>query len=285
MTLPEPDAQLAAVVQQSRAVAAAVALAILWTVESVAPMYAGRRRRWSHGAANLALAALNGGVAYLFAFAVLDVTEWSRANHVGLLHRRELPLWLHGLLAMILFDGWQYWWHRLNHRVRFLWRFHAVHHADAEMDVTSGVRFHTVEIVLSFVARLVVLPLIGITVPELLLYEALALPIILFHHSNLAIPGRVDGILRPFIVTPWMHYVHHSRWQPETDSNYASLLSVWDRIFGSFRLRERPHEIALGLDGWPEAQWRTLPGLLAAPFRRASASPPPAPSSAMSRDV
>lgn len=262
------DAHLAAVIAQSRAGIAAFALAVLWTVESVAPMFPGRRRRWSHGFANLALAAVNGVVAYLFAAAVLDVTEWSRTSQVGLLHRRALPGWLHGLLAMLLFDAWQYWWHRLNHRVGFLWRFHAVHHADAELDVTSGVRFHTVEIALSFGARLVVLPLIGMTVVELLLYEAIALPIILFHHGNLAVPGPVDAALRPFIVTPWMHYVHHSRLQPETDSNYASLLSVWDRLFGSFRLRARPDEIALGLDGWAEHDWRTVPGMLAAPFLR-----------------
>jgi sterol desaturase/sphingolipid hydroxylase (fatty acid hydroxylase superfamily) len=268
------DAPLAAVVAQSRAGIAALALAVLWTVESVAPMFAGRRRRWSHGFANLALAALNGGVAYLFANAVLDVTEWSRTSHVGLLHRRELPVWVHGVLALLLFDAWQYGWHRLNHRVRFLWRFHAVHHADGELDVTSGVRFHTVEIVLSFAARLVVLPLIGMTGVELLLYEAIALPIIFFHHSNVAIPGRVDAVLRLFIVTPWMHYVHHSRLQPETDSNYASLLSIWDRLFGSFRLRARPHEIALGLDGWSEPDWRTVPGMLAAPFLRRRRGPP-----------
>jgi sterol desaturase/sphingolipid hydroxylase (fatty acid hydroxylase superfamily) len=172
------------------------------------------------------------------------------------------------VLAILLFDCWQYWWHRINHRVPFLWRFHAVHHADAAMDATSGVRFHTLEIALSFAVRLLVLPLIGVTVPQLLLYEAMTLPIILFHHSNIRLPYRVDLALRWLIVTPWMHWVHHSRWQPETDSNYSSFLSVWDRIFGSFRLRERPQEIVQGLDGWEEREWRSLPGMLLAPFRR-----------------
>jgi sterol desaturase/sphingolipid hydroxylase (fatty acid hydroxylase superfamily) len=115
----------------------------------------------------------------------------------------------------------------------------------------------------------VVLPLIGVTVPQLLAYETLSLPVILFHHSNLRIPNQADRCLRWLIVTPWMHYVHHSRWQPETDSNYTSFLSVWDRLFGSFRLRDQPAEISLGLDHYQEHEWRRLPGMLTAPFKKA----------------
>src|SRR6185503_20122131 len=199
----------------------------------------------------------------------LGVTEWARAHSVGLLNLAPLPGWLHWLGAILLFDFWQYWWHRFNHRVPFLWRFHAVQHSDAEMDASSGVRFHTGEMVLSFLARLVVLPMIGVTLPELLLYETISLPVILFHHSNLGLSEQADRCLRWLIVTPRMHYVHHSRWQPETDSNYTSLLSVWDRLFGSFQLRDRPAEISLGLDHYEEREWRRLPGLLAAPFRKA----------------
>jgi sterol desaturase/sphingolipid hydroxylase (fatty acid hydroxylase superfamily) len=252
---------------QSRYIIVAVTLAVLWAVESVAPMFTGRQRRLSHIATNLALAGLNALIGLGFAFAILGVTEWARAHSFGLLNLVPLPGWLHWLGAIVLFDCWQYWWHRFNHRVPFLWRFHAVHHADAEMDASSGVRFHTGEIVLSFLVRLAVLPLLGVTLPELLLYETLSLPVILFHHSNLRISEGADRWLRWLIVTPRMHYVHHSRWQPETDSNYTSLLSVWDRLFGSFRLRDKPSEISLGLDDYEEREWRRLPGLLAAPFR------------------
>jgi sterol desaturase/sphingolipid hydroxylase (fatty acid hydroxylase superfamily) len=252
---------------QSRYIIVAVTLAVLWAIESVAPMFLGRQRRLSHIATNLALAGLNALIGLGFAFAILGVTEWARAHSFGLLNLAPLPGWLHWLGAIVLFDCWQYWWHRFNHRVPFLWRFHAVHHADAEMDASSGVRFHTGEIVLSFLVRLAVLPLLGVTLPELLLYETLSLPVILFHHSNLRISEGADRWLRWLIVTPRMHYVHHSRWQPETDSNYTSLLSVWDRLFGSFRLRDKPSEISLGLDDYEEREWRRLPGLLAAPFR------------------
>lgn len=249
-------------------VLAAAVLAALWTVESVAPMFPGRRRRVSHNATNLALGVFNALLMSGFAFAILGVTEWARTRPFGLLNMTPLPAWLHGIGAIVLFDCWQYWWHQLNHRVPLLWRFHAVHHADAEMDASSGVRFHTGEMAFSFLARLAVLPLLGVTTTELLLYETLLLPVVLFHHSNLGISNRADRTLRWLIVTPWMHHVHHSRWQPETDSNYTSLLSVWDRLFGTFRLREKPEEISLGLDDYQEREWRRLPGMLAAPFRK-----------------
>ena len=266
----ETDHGLIPLIQQSRYVAAAVVLAAVWTIESVAPMFVGREHRGSHVAANFGLAAINAVVSYGFAFAILFVTEWARLHGFGLLNVLPLPGWLHWLAAIVVFDCWQYWWHRINHRVPLFWRFHSVHHADAELDASSGVRFHTGEIIFSFLARLGVLPLIGLTIPQLLLYEAFSLPIILFHHSNIRISNRVDRCLRGLIVTPWMHYVHHSRWQPETDSNYSSFLSIWDRLFGSFRLRERPQEIALGLDHWQDHEWRRLPGMLVAPFQKST---------------
>jgi len=271
MSLSDSDQQIAATLRTGRYVSAAVMLAVLWAIESVAPMFLNRKRRLSHGAANIGLSLINGALAFGFAFLILYVTEYSRAHQIGLIHRFEVLKWVQWVAAIVLFDCWQYWWHRINHAVPFFWRFHAVHHSDAEMDATSALRFHSVEIVLSFMVRMAVLPVIGVTVPQLLLYEAMSLPIIMFHHSNTRMPGGLDRALRWLIVTPWMHWVHHSRWQPETDSNYSSFLSVWDRLFGSFRLRDKPGEISLGLDGWEEREWRPLWGMLLAPFRKRSA--------------
>jgi sterol desaturase/sphingolipid hydroxylase (fatty acid hydroxylase superfamily) len=231
-------------------------------------MFTGRQRRLSHAATNIGLGLINSAIASGFAFALLGVTAWAHARSFGLLNLIALPAWLHWAGAIVLFDCWQYWWHRFNHQVPFLWRFHAVHHSDAEMDASSGVRFHTGEMVLSMLARLLVLPVIGLSLPQLLVYETMSLPVILFHHANLRVSNRADRCLRFVITTPWMHYVHHSRFQPETDSNYTSFLSVWDRLFGSFRLRDKPAEISLGLDGYTEHEWRELMGLLAAPFRK-----------------
>ncbi len=253
----------------AKPVLATLLLIILWSLETVLPAFSGRERRPGHAAHNLSLGMLNAIVAaVLFGAALLAVTEWAEHQSFGLLNWLAWPGWAEWLLAMILFDLWMYTWHVLNHKVPLLWRFHAVHHADREMDATSAVRFHTGEVVLSSTARLTVLPLLGMTMPQLLLYEAVLLPVILFHHSNVDIPPRLDAALRWVIPTPWMHWVHHSRLQPETDSNYGSVLSVWDRLFRTFRLRDDPHQIELGLDGdTEEKQWRTIHGMLARPFR------------------
>jgi len=244
-------------------------LVLLWILESIAPMFSGQKRRLSHDASNLILGLLNTALAsLLFGASILFVTEWSRHHSFGLLHRFEFPVWLTWLFAIVLFDAWMYFWHMLNHKVPLLWRFHAVHHADRELDASSALRFHTVEIILSSTVRLAVLPLLGMTVSQLLLYETLLLPIILFHHSNVGLPYSIDTAVRSLIVTPWMHWVHHSQCKPETDSNYGSVLSIWDRFFGTFRLRTNPWEIDLGLeDDRSEREWRTLRGMWLRPFR------------------
>ncbi len=251
-----------------KSIAAGVVLGLLWMGESLAPMFEGRDRRAAHGAANLALGILNALLAsFLLAGLILFVTEWARSRPFGLLHWLTAPPWVIWPAAFLLFDFWQYVWHRLNHAIPLLWRFHSVHHSDGDLDATSGVRFHTLEILLSGTARLAVLPLLGMTVEQLLLYEAVVLPVVLFHHSNVRVPQRLDRALRSVIVTPWMHWVHHSRWQPETDSNFSSLFSWWDRIFRTLRSRDDPTTIDLGLDGYDEREWRALSGMLVSPFR------------------
>ena len=252
----------------AKPLAATVALAVLWFLEGVIPMFEGRSGRGRHGGVNLGLGMANALVAAaLFAGATLVVTEWARARSFGVLGWIGPPPAVGMVLAVLLLDLWQYVWHRLNHQVPFLWRFHMVHHADRDLDATTGLRFHTGEILLSSTARLAVLPLLGLSVGHVLVYETILLPVILFHHSNVRIPEGVDRSLRWLIVTPWMHWVHHSDHQPETDSNYSSILSVWDRIFRSFRLRDDPAQISLGLKGMEHREWATLAGLLAMPFR------------------
>ncbi len=247
-------------------------LMALWIGESIAPMFAGRSRRVSHAVANGLLGVTNSVVSsMLFGTVLLVVTEWSSKHSSGLLHQlpSTWPAWGRFGIGLLLFDLWMYLWHRLNHNVPFLWRFHAVHHSDRELDATSAVRFHTGEIILSGVARTLVLPVLGVSLPMLLVYELILLPVILFHHCNVRIESTVDGILRAIIVTPWMHWVHHSMLREETNSNYGSVLSVWDRCFGSFRLRSDPSAINFGLaEDESEQSWRTLRGMVLRPYRR-----------------
>ncbi|GAB4133752.1 MAG: sterol desaturase family protein [Thermogutta sp.] len=244
-------------------------LVVLYALESVAPMYSGRVGRVRHGLINLGLGWINSFAVALPATSMLYVvTEWARLADFGLTRWLGMPTWMSWIFVLAAFDAWMYWWHRFNHRISWLWRFHAVHHSDREMDVTSALRFHPGEILFSSLARMVVLPALGMTMPQLLAYETLLLPVILFHHSNVWVPRALDAGLRLLIVTPWMHWVHHSQNRCETNSNYSSVFSFWDRLFGSYRLRPDPEAILQGLpDEDGGADWRTPRDLLSAPFR------------------
>ena len=247
-------------------------LVVLLLVESVHPffgLFRDRRERGLHLLRNLALGVLNALlVAVIFAGLWVTAAAWAERNGVGLLHFLELPAWLHALGALLLLDMWTYAWHRLNHRIPVLWRFHRVHHADAAMDVTTASRFHVGELVLSSALRIPLILGLGINAWELVLYETLMFAVVQVHHANVMLPAWLDRALRTVIVTPAMHKVHHSRLQPETDSNYSALFSWWDRLFRSFRLRARPEEIHFGLDDFDAEDDRTLRGLLAMPFNR-----------------
>jgi sterol desaturase/sphingolipid hydroxylase (fatty acid hydroxylase superfamily) len=140
------------------------------------------------------------------------------------------------------------------------------------MDVTSARRFHPGEIVISSALRVPLLFLLGIQLWELVLYELMMGVVVDFHHANIGLPEKTDRFLRAVIVTPAMHKVHHSQMRAETDSNYTSLLSAWDRIFGSFRLRPNLYAIKIGLEGWSDTPHQTLPGMLVTPFRRNAVS-------------
>ena len=243
---------------------------LLWweTLTPFLPMFRNNaRQRARHGLRNVAIALLNSGMTALLFVGIWAATaKWAAHNGFGLLNWTGAPPLWHALAAVLALDFWTYWWHRFNHRIPFLWRFHRAHHSDTHMDVTTASRFHIGEILFSNCLRIPLILLLGIHVWEIVLYETALLAVIQFHHANIGLPRRVDQLLRCFIVTPAMHKVHHSRWQPETDSNYSSLLSVWDRIFRSFRLRDDPRTIQFGLDEFAKPEDQTLPGILKTPL-------------------
>ncbi|MDP3073198.1 MAG: sterol desaturase family protein [Opitutaceae bacterium] len=233
--------------------AAAVLVALLaWeTAQPYFPLFGRTRERARHGVLNLALGALNAAVvALVFAGLWLAVTQWAAVHRFGLLNllASDLAPWMRAALAVLLLDAWTYGWHWLNHRVPFFWRFHRWHHADRAMDVTTASRFHTGEIVLSSILRVPVLLLIGCGIGELALYELMLFAVVQFHHANLALPERLDRVLRLVIVTPALHKVHHSIVRAESDSNYSSLFSWWDRVFRTLRLVRDPRRIVFGVE-------------------------------------
>ena len=258
-------------IQQWRGLASVGWLVVLLAWETAAPFFVffrDPRERGLHALRNFLLGLVNAVVVgSAFVLAWRAVTAWAGTHHFGVLNWISAPDGPRIVLAVLMLDAWTYGWHRICHRVPMLWSFHRVHHGDARMDVTTANRFHLGEIVASSVLRIALLPLLGVRFGELVLYETLLQAVVQWQHANIALPPALERMLRLVVVTPGLHKVHHSRERPETDSNYASLLSVWDRLFGSLRLRERPEEIRLGLDGFDGAERQTLRGLFREPFR------------------
>jgi sterol desaturase/sphingolipid hydroxylase (fatty acid hydroxylase superfamily) len=162
------------------------------------------------------------------------------------------------ILQLLILDLWTYSLHRAYHRVPAMWRLHAPHHLDQHLDVTSAVRFHVGEILWSSLLRLIPLLLFGISFQTNLLFGAILTGCALFHHSNVRLPPRFERVVSLLIVTPSIHWVHHHAVRRDTDANYASILSIWDRIFGSFSPTQRTPNMPVGVEGAAELPLRSL---------------------------
>ena len=243
------------------------AFVLIWSAETFFPFVQGRAYRLRHAARNLTLGAINASLtALLTAFLLVGVATWAENAQFGVLRLVALPPLFAGLAALLLLDAWMYVWHRANHELPFLWCFHRVHHSDMEMDVTSAVRFHAGEILISGVLRAALLPLLGLSIEQVLLYDALLLPVIFLHHSNINLPEGIDRVLRVVITTPAIHRLHHSRLMIEANSNYGSVFSWWDRLAQTLRLRRDGTHVEFGVKGFESQQWQSLRGLLLTPF-------------------
>lgn len=224
--------------------------------------------RWFH---NLILMMLNTAI-LRFAFPVLAVgmAIEMEARQWGLFHFTQWPVWLESLAAILLLDLAIYWQHRLMHTVPTLWRMHRMHHSDRDLDVTSAVRFHPLEILLSMVYKLGLITLLGPSLVAVILFEILLNAVSLFTHTNGYMPVSLDKKLRWLFVTPDMHRIHHSKWHMnETNSNYGVLTSAWDRLFFSYT--DEPKEsqlgLTLGVEGFSSIKRsQYITGLLVTPF-------------------
>lgn len=160
---------------------------------------------------------------------------------------QSLPPLLHGIIVVLILDLGHYLWHMANHLVGPLWRLHRVHHSDRDMDVSTYLRFHPMELALGLLVKAGLVLLSGATVHQLITFEVLFNLCSQFHHSSLALPGTAEKALLPFVVPPCMHRVHHSVIIVERNSNYGTILSLWDRLFGTLRLRDDTASIRMGV--------------------------------------
>lgn len=188
---------------------------------------------------------------------------------IGLLPLLDAPMALAVPLSIVLLDLAIYWQHRIFHRVPLLWRMHRMHHADTSFEVSTAIRFHPLEILLSMWIKVAVVLLLGAPALAVLLFEILLNATALFSHADLRLPERLDRALRQVLVTPDMHRVHHSVERHETNSNYGFCLSIWDRLFGSYRerAREEQRRMPIGLEYFRDEADTRVPALLVQPFR------------------
>ncbi len=243
--------------------------------EALAPRRArrlARSARWPH---NLGLLALDGVLLRVVApGAAVGVAMAADAHGWGLLHALDLPAWGGPILAVVLLDLAIYFQHVLFHAVPALWRLHCVHHSDTDFDVTTGTRFHPIEIMLSVGIKCAAVAAIGAPALAVVVFEVLLNATAVFNHANGRLPEPVDRWLRRFVVTPDMHRVHHSTVQQETNSNFGFNLPYWDHLFGTYRAQPAAgHDaMTIGLVDFRDRREARLDRLLLQPFRGGQAS-------------
>jgi sterol desaturase/sphingolipid hydroxylase (fatty acid hydroxylase superfamily) len=197
---------------------------------------------------------------------VLPLAQLVEARRWGLLQQLALPLWVEVPLGVVLLDYTLWVWHVATHRVPVLWRFHQVHHVDRDLDASTALRFHAGEILLSVPWRAAQVALLGTGVLALTTWQTVLLVSILFHHANLRLPIGLERRLVRLVATPRLHGIHHSDVRDETDANWASLLTIWDRLHGTLRLDVPQDAVRIGVPAHARPGDVALPRLLALPF-------------------
>jgi len=239
----------------------------LWElVASRRPQRIHRAQRWP---GNLSIVVLNTVVLRLvFPLAAVGAAFVAAERGWGLFNHFAVPMWLAVVASVVVLDMAIYFQHRLFHAVPWLWRLHRMHHADLEFDVTTGLRFHPLEILISMVIKLAVVTVLGAPALAVLIFEVLLNATSMFNHGNVRLPARIDRWLRLIVVTPDMHRVHHSIIRQETDSNFGFNLPWWDRVFRTYRDQPSAGHLGMtiGIEDFRDSRDLRLDRMLLQPF-------------------
>jgi sterol desaturase/sphingolipid hydroxylase (fatty acid hydroxylase superfamily) len=200
--------------------------------------------------------------------ASVQALDYVSEQQFGLLQWLDVPAATQHIIGFLLLDLTFYYWHRANHAVSFLWRFHNAHHIDPDLDVSTAFRFHFAEVAMSAMFRVVQVVAIGVSPVTYAVYELVFQANTLFHHSNVRLPLVLERTLNKILVTPRMHGVHHSEVRRENTSNFSSVFSWWDRLHATLRLNVPQSRIFIGIPAYTAAADNQLKGMLEMPFRR-----------------
>lgn len=244
-------------------------LLLLWIIEGAIPRLSFKSNRYRHAGTNLFFTLTTAIVNLGFAFLIVKASEWTSREQFGLLYLIHLPLWLHCILALLMLDFiGAYLVHFVQHKIGWMWHFHKIHHIDTAIDATTALRHHPVESFFRVIALFLAIITMGVPIWMVMLYQTFSAFMAQFNHANIRLPKWLDNTLSWIIVSPDMHKVHHSHHQPETDSNYANIFSLWDRLFGTFVKIKDTTSIRYGLDEYQDERYQEIGPLLKLPWEK-----------------
>ncbi|MBF4484020.1 sterol desaturase family protein [Flavobacterium sp. CSZ] len=245
-------------------------ITIFWLIENTFPLFQMKYRKWQHAGINFFLTFTTIIVNFVLAFILIKTANCTTENHFGILQwLPQIPIWLYTIIGLLLLDliG-AYLAHLVQHKIKFLWRFHIVHHTDTWIDTTTANRHHPGESIIRFIFTTLGVLIVGSPMWMVFLYQSLSVIFSQFNHANISLPAKFDAFLSYFIISPNMHKVHHHYVLPYTDSNYGNIFSVWDRLFGTFTTLPK-EELIYGVDTHMEPQENNkLKNLLQIPFQK-----------------
>ncbi|KAF2335044.1 sterol desaturase family protein [Flavobacterium daemonense] len=245
-------------------------ITIFWLIENAFPLFQMHYKKWHHAGINIFFTVTTIIVNFVLAFILIKTAAWTTENHFGILQwLPEMPLWIYAIIGLLLLDliG-AYLAHFVQHKVKFLWRFHLIHHTDTWVDTTSANRHHPGESVIRFLFTTLGVLIVGSPMWMVFLYQSLSVITSQFNHANISLPKKLDTALSYVIVSPNMHKVHHHYMLPYTDSNYGNIFSIWDRLFSTFTTLPK-EQIIYGVDTHPEPEEHNkLKNLLQIPFQK-----------------
>jgi sterol desaturase/sphingolipid hydroxylase (fatty acid hydroxylase superfamily) len=250
-------------------------LVVFWAMEGIVPLFRLNYHKLRHAGLNLFFTLTTLIINFGFAFLILKASDHGAEHRSGLLYLFPLPTWAFTLAGLLLFDLVSAWFiHWLQHQVKWMWKFHLVHHADTWVDATTANRHHPGESIFRAAFTLLAVLITGAPIWLVFLYQALSVLFSQFNHANISLPKWLDSLIAWVIVSPDMHKVHHHFAQPLTDTNYGNIFSIWDRIFGTYASVKDTRDLQYGIDTYPKEEEHNRVGpLLGMPFREYR--PPP----------
>lgn len=245
-------------------------IVIFWIAEGILPLFSFQYRKLRHSGLNLFFTLTTAIIGFGLAGVLLAASDFVASNEIGLLYIIDLPLWVQIIVGVLLLDCiGAYLIHFVEHKVKWMWKFHVVHHSDTTVDVTTGLRHHPGETVFRIGFTILAVMIVGAPMGIIMLYQSLSVLFAHLTHANINMPTKMDKVLSFLFVTPNMHKVHHHYEQPLTDTNFGNIFSIWDRMFGTYAYVEDTATLKYGVDTHMKSEENTrLGNLLAIPFQK-----------------